>query len=201
MPADTNGESFVEDFPSLESSSDISTADMRKPEKMKATRQRERGKKATRQHERGKQYTVHKSRVLRIVDWTLLLHTYVPYLMLCAVSLLTVQLSYEIWMNQLAIGGAYDAILQSREVFKHSPGRVVLLGMGWKATAVLVVILWMFLRGRRPVYLIDFAVFEPPGSWKLTHDKIVEILRCQKVFTDESVEFMVRGWLLLYCVM
>ncbi len=193
MPAFMSGKSCVEDIPSLGEtrtgrSLDISTVDLRKPEKMKAARQRK----------RGKEYTVHKSRVLRILDWTLLLHTYVPYLMLCAVSLLTVQLSYEIWMNQLAIGDTYSAILQSR-VFRHSPDRVVLLGVGWKATAVLVVILWMFLRGRRPVYLIDFAVFEPPDSWKLTHDEIVEIVRRQKIYTDESVEFMVRGWLLLLC--
>ncbi len=161
-----------------ESNSDVSTCSLRTP-RMKTTR-----------HEGRKEYTVRKSRVLRIVDWGLLLHTYLPYVMLCAVSLLTVQLTFEIWMNQIALGGV---ILQSRELLKPSQGRMVLLGMGWKATAVLVVVLWMFLRGRRPVFLLDFAVFEPPESWKLTHEQIVEILKRQKCFTTESWQFMVRG--------
>ncbi len=137
-----------------------------------------------------KEYTVRKSRVLRIVNWGLLLHTYLPYVMFGAVSLLTIQLSYEIYTNQIALGGI---ILQSRNVLRKNAGSVVLLGMGWKATAVLVVILWMFLRGRRPVYLLDFALFQPPESWKCTHEEIVEILKRQKCYTTDSVHFMVSG--------
>ncbi len=192
MPSLSGSESSSEDLQSLENtredsdSDTTSTTNVRRPAEVEPLQQREKGKK---------EYTVRKSRVLRIVDWTLLLRTYVPYVMFFAVSLLTVQLSYEIWMNQFAIGGAYRAILQSREVFQRTPGRMVLLGMGWKVTAVLVVVLWLFLRGRRPVYLINFTVFEPPDSWKITHDEIMEILRRQKVFTKESIEFMVCGWL------
>ncbi len=189
MPAVMNGEASASkevSLPLRESRSDSiteATSGPGKKEKMKTTRR-----------EGGKEYTVRKSRVMRIVNWGHLLQTYLPYVMLCAVSLLTVQLSYEIYTNQLALGGI---ILQSRNVLKQSPSSVVLLGMGWKATAVLVVILWTFLRGRRPVYLIDFAVFNPPDSWKCTHEQIVEILKRQKCFTTESWQFMVRG---LSCV-
>jgi len=42
------------------------------------------------------------------------------------------------------------------------------------------------------VYLLSFATFKPPEGWKLSHDMIIEIMRRQKCFTQQSLDFMSR---------
>ena len=44
----------------------------------------------------------------------------------------------------------------------------------------------------KPVYLVDFATFEPPEEWRLTHDQVMEIMRLQGCFTEDSLAFQRR---------
>jgi hypothetical protein len=61
-----------------------------------------------------------------------------------------------------------------RSVLLTSPG--LAFDLGWKATALIVATLWYFGHMRAtPVYLLDFAVFEPPASWRVTHEQLIEV--------------------------
>ena len=66
------------------------------------------------------------------------------------------------------------------------------LELGWKTTALFALFVWWLTHREKPVYLVDFSCFEPPESWKVTHEQFLEIMRRQKCFTDDSVEFMAR---------
>mmetsp|Transcript_8683 Transcript_8683/g.35765 ORF Transcript_8683/g.35765 Transcript_8683/m.35765 type:complete len:287 (+) Transcript_8683:491-1351(+) len=68
----------------------------------------------------------------------------------------------------------------------------VLFDMGWRGTLLLLCLVYFWARHHHPVYLVDFAVFEPPESWKLTHEELLECMRRQKCFTDESLSFLQR---------
>ena len=43
-----------------------------------------------------------------------------------------------------------------------------------------------------PVYLLDFATFEPPSSWKVSHEQILQMMKNQNCFNEESLSFMGR---------
>ena len=52
--------------------------------------------------------------------------------------------------------------------------------------------MWVLYRREKPVYLIDFATFQPPESWRLSAEQILEILKLQGCFTEESLTFQER---------
>ena len=54
------------------------------------------------------------------------------------------------------------------------------------AAITAVVVAWLFRRGGRPVYLLNYAVFKPPDDWKISTAK----------FLDNSVRCGVRCTLL-----
>lgn len=43
-----------------------------------------------------------------------------------------------------------------------------------------------------PVYLMDFAVYEPPESWQTSRADLIEIMRRLNCFTPESISFMAK---------
>jgi 3-ketoacyl-CoA synthase len=61
-----------------------------------------------------------------------------------------------------------------------------------KTTFLLLCFGAYMMRRRSPVYLMSFATFKAPDSWKMTHAQICEIMRKQKCFTEESLGFMER---------
>lgn len=42
------------------------------------------------------------------------------------------------------------------------------------------------------MFLLDFATFEAPESWKVTPEQTIDLMRRQKCFSEESVQFMER---------
>lgn len=55
----------------------------------------------------------------------------------------------------------------------------------------LVVMAWIITMDS-PVYLQSFATFKAPESWRVTHDQIIEMMRLQGCFTEDSIDFMKR---------
>jgi 3-ketoacyl-CoA synthase len=53
-------------------------------------------------------------------------------------------------------------------------------------------VIWYISQRDKPVYLIDFAVFEPPEDWKLNHDQLMDIMGKQGCFTEDSLNFLSR---------
>lgn len=58
--------------------------------------------------------------------------------------------------------------------------------------ALLALLLWYINKREKAVYLLDFTTFEPPQSWKLSPDQIVDIMRSQGCFSEGSLEFQAR---------
>lgn len=61
-----------------------------------------------------------------------------------------------------------------------------------KITAVCLLVLGWFMGRKNPVYLLSFATFKAPDSWRVTHSQINDIMRKQKCFSEESLGFMER---------
>ena len=67
-----------------------------------------------------------------------------------------------------------------------------LLDMSWRSTLLGLCLVWYLARHHHPVYLVDFVTFEPPESWRLTHDELMTCMRRQRCFTEESIAFLKR---------
>jgi 3-ketoacyl-CoA synthase len=70
--------------------------------------------------------------------------------------------------------------------------KTLAVDIGWKAGLLLAILFWFLSKRESTVYLIDFTTFEPPASWKLSHEQIMEIMKLQRCFTDESLKFLDR---------
>lgn len=132
-------------------------------------------------------YHVRKSRLVKLVNWWTVAATYIPYVLLGAVGVLVAQVAREAIGNWDSISVAYSSY---KSVAMTTPD--LTFDLGWKATALVVLALWWLGRNHTPVYLIDFAVFDAPESWKVTHAQLVEIMRRQNCFTEDSIDFMKR---------
>lgn len=66
------------------------------------------------------------------------------------------------------------------------------LSFALKAIAVTLIVLWYLSTKEKTVYLLDFSTFEPPESWKCTSEQIMEMLKAQGCFTEESLKFQER---------
>lgn len=62
----------------------------------------------------------------------------------------------------------------------------------WYAYAILTAAVYWVLSGKPSVYCMDFAVFEPPASWKVTKAEVLQLVRMQGCFTEESMEFQAK---------
>lgn len=61
-----------------------------------------------------------------------------------------------------------------------------------KTTALFLLLGAYLMQRQKPVYLLSFATFKAPDSWKLSHDEICEIMRRQGCFSNDSLGFMAR---------
>lgn len=85
----------------------------------------------------------------------------------------------------VALGGAGAALWQPVIVpaiaaIPPMDGFVESLQQPWVVSVLILAALsiWVLLPKSKPdVYLMDFAVFEPPAAWRCTHDDLIEICR------------------------
>ena len=45
-------------------------------------------------------------------------------------------------------------------------------------------------RSHNAVYLVDFATYKAPDSWKISHEQFMSLMRMKGVFDDQSMGFM-----------
>lgn len=79
----------------------------------------------------------------------------------------------------------YESVVQNHGVFE-------LFSPAVKTTALVLFLGAWIARMDSPVYLLSFATFKAPDSWRLTHDEIEETMRRQGCFTEESLAFLRR---------
>merc|ERR1712196_305441 len=74
------------------------------------------------------------------------------------------------------------------------------LAVGWKLIFLTSMIAIYFIYSQTPVYLLDFAVFQCPEEWQVSHKQILDITKRsgQKLnpdkpeFTEETLDFLER---------
>mmetsp|Transcript_1740 Transcript_1740/g.2958 ORF Transcript_1740/g.2958 Transcript_1740/m.2958 type:complete len:532 (-) Transcript_1740:479-2074(-) len=138
--------------------------------------------------EGGKQvYNVSKSRLMSLIDWMTVFRRYIPLLWYVLFAVLVWQISYILFENRFDLKDFYFNEMAILELQRKDA-----LNLGWKTMGVLAILLWYANRRHKPVYLIDFATFEPPEEWKVSPEQLLEIMRRQKCFTEESLTFMER---------
>lgn len=64
--------------------------------------------------------------------------------------------------------------------------------LGWKTMALVALLLSYLSYREKSVFLVDFSTFEPPESWKLSPEQLVDIMRAQKCFSEDSIGFLER---------
>jgi predicted naringenin-chalcone synthase len=141
-----------------------------------------------------------------MISWGHVVVTHAPQVMLFGVVLLFAQIVHQVvtelgmplhpktvWMQRDMVWSAvHDLLAQWSNNVVQLFQTLDLFSPAVKTTFALLVVAALFLRRQNPVYLLGFATFKAPDSWKCSHKDICEIMRRQKCFTDDSIDFMER---------
>jgi len=149
------------------------------------------------------EYKVRRSRLIGMVNWWHVAMTFYPRKTVYAAMLL-----YNCFvMNRhaLLVMFCYLAAQIAFDVITIGPSAPIeigahllrglppaLLDMSWRSTLLGLCLVWYLARHHHPVYLIDFVTFEPPTSWRLTHEQLMTCMQRQRCFTEESILFLRR---------
>lgn len=139
-----------------------------------------------------------------MIDWTHVLLTHAPFLMVVGIVVLLSMIVHQV-VNELGLQDVewtmetvHTVVAEIRSIFA-SLYEIILYSRGFdlfspavKTTALVLLVLYWFIRREKPVYLLAFATFKAPDSWKVSHSQILEIMRRQKCFTEESLSFLQR---------
>uniref|UniRef100_A0A7S2WTL4 3-ketoacyl-CoA synthase n=1 Tax=Rhizochromulina marina TaxID=1034831 RepID=A0A7S2WTL4_9STRA len=128
-------------------------------------------------------YKVRKSRLISLVNWYHVVSTFFPWILIGLVALLVVQFSFSMYQNR---GQVEELIVYT------VTGKPEVWFLGWQGTFLTLTLVYLFARRERQVYLLDFCTWEPPADWKVSHAQLIEIMRRQACFTEESLNLMGR---------
>jgi predicted naringenin-chalcone synthase len=151
---------------------------------------------------RAQDYRIRKSSLIGMIDWGHVMVSHLPLLMVVGILTLVAQIVHQVvielglqnidWSVQTVstichaikelFRDLYASIMESRGFDLFSPAV--------KTTALLLFLGAWWMRRKSPVYLLSFATFKAPDSWKMSHAQIVEIMRRQGCFSEDSLEFM-----------
>jgi predicted naringenin-chalcone synthase len=141
-----------------------------------------------------------------MIDWTHVIGTHAPQLMTVGIVVLLGQIVHQVVST---VGSDkplydYDTVWQVLTAFQelflrlyhnflaNNTSTFSVLAPYVKITALMLLMGAWLMRQKRPVYLLSFATFQAPESWKVSHDQVAEIMRRQECFNDQSLDFMQR---------
>jgi len=152
-------------------------------------------------------YRVRKSSLIGMINWTHVLGTYLPQLFVAGVLVLIAQIVHQVvaadlWDQAVHHPLEKDTIVAVavalKELFVSAWERIVafrgesLFSPAVETTFVALIVMGWVVRMDNPVYLLSFATFKAPDEWKVSHEEIVEMMRRQECFADDSIDFMKR---------
>jgi len=149
-------------------------------------------------------YKIRKSSLIGMINWGHVIGTHAPHLLLFGMVLLVAQIVHQVvsdlgitvenlWTHRdTVISAVRDLFVQWTANLQALVTTLDLFSPAVKTTfAVLVIAVW-YMRRQNPVYLLSFATFQAPDSWKCSHKDISQIMKRQGCFTEQSLEFMDR---------
>ena len=147
-----------------------------------------------------------------MVNWTHVFGTYLPQLFIPVIVVLISLIFHQVITDLMAaqdiakfelspisivettaivLASIKDLLIKQLETIL-SLRREAIFSPAVEATFVILVIMFWIATMDSPVYLQSFATFKPPESWRVTHDQIIEMMRRQNCFNEESIDFMKR---------
>lgn len=119
---------------------------------------------------------------MRMVNWYHVVSCYFPTLLIALCLLLMAQVGRE---------GVAAGAIGARHAVLFVEGALI-TPVAWKVTVLFVVGIALLVSRNKPVYLLDFAVWEPPAEWRVTRKDVVTLMAHQGVYTTESLDFIDR---------
>lgn len=159
-------------------------------------------------------YRVRKSSLIATVNWSHVLGTYLPTLFVVGIGVLFAQIVQQVVTDAMSassgsgIETAAAVVTGVREIvvslfrsawtataaaaMADGSGALAQLSPAVKITGIILVVIGWFLTMDNPTYMLAFSTFKAPDSWKVSHDEIVEMMKHQDCFSEESLAFMKR---------
>lgn len=119
---------------------------------------------------------------INVINWWHVARMYVPHVAALVLAVAAARVGLHVQAGALRPPVVFDAWASLQAHLWSYAFTYIALAIG------LVALLWR----DRPVYLVDFATFKPPASWRVTHEDIVEIHRRIGRFSPESISFIER---------
>lgn len=151
------------------------------------------------------------------MNWSHVIGTYLPTMFVVGIGVLFAQIVHQVVMdlsskvehkaNPGEIGFGIETVtavvLGVREIFLNLVGSYVvmplrsgdgggILSTHVKITALVLVVIGVILTNDKPTYMLSFSTFKAPDSWRVSHAEIVQMMKNQGCFADDSIEFMSR---------
>ena len=143
--------------------------------------------------------------------------TYLPTMFIVGIGVLFAQIVHQVVMdlsskvkhkaNPGEIGFGIETVtavvLSVREIFLNLVGSYVVMplrsGEGGgilsthvKITALVLVVIGVILTNNKPTYMLLFSTFKAPDSWRVSYAEIVQMMKKQGCFVDDSIKFISR---------
>jgi 3-ketoacyl-CoA synthase len=142
----------------------------------------------------------------RMINWTHVLLTHAPHILILGMMILVGQVIQQVvtdlfgdrevqWLSfetGAVIALAIRELLVRLCLSIYDSEGFHVFSPEVKTTALLLVVGAWLVRRDNPIYLMGFATFKAPEEWKCDHDQILEMMRRQQSFNDESLGFMKR---------
>jgi 3-ketoacyl-CoA synthase len=125
-----------------------------------------------------------RSRLISLINWFHVVSVFFPYVAMGLVGLFTLQFSLNVYLNR----GSVDLALAT--VAAASTPEVWLLG--WQGAGLTLTLVYLLARVEAPCYLVDFACWEPPASWRVDHGQLLKMMAAQNCFNAQSMEFLAK---------
>lgn len=154
-----------------------------------------------------REYNVRKSTLIGMINWVHVIMTHAPTLLATGVVVLIAQVIYQVVKDlfppgqenaTLSVETVSVVIVAIKELFVRLYRSIAesdgfdIFSPAVKTTALILVVGSWMIRRDSPIYMMSFATFKAPDDWKCDQDEIMEMMKRQNCFTQESLNFMRR---------
>lgn len=162
-------------------------------------------------------YRVRKSSLIATVNWSHVIGTYLPSIFLWGVGVLLAQIVYQVVLDMsqnvqhkatpddqinfnletvaavvLGVSEVFKSLFDNYIVAPLQSGEGGILSPHVKVTLLVLVVIGWIVNMDNPIYMLSFSTFKAPDSWKVSHAQIIQMMKNQNCFTDDSIGFMER---------
>jgi len=149
-------------------------------------------------------YTYRKSTLIGMINWVHVISTNAPALFVLGFVVLMGQVVLQVVKDlfpedvTLSVENVTVIVVAVKELLLRLYRAIVdsegfeIFSPAVKTTALILAVAAWMIRRDSPIYMLSFETFKAPDDWKCTQDEIMEIMKRQGCFTQESLNFLRR---------